>query len=179
MYECSGIFLRVTGSAPPMSRRPVSNWRELFLPMLMPDRHQTGTVFDPCVPADPPRTINRKAGELPEARTRQTARCHPAKQTSQTIEEAVSQLIAGNHLLARLILERIRPRAHVGMISEQGCSPHELQPTPPSNVSPDITTSVVDCAEVSTWAPILPEVETLFTQLARRRLRSRATQETQ
>ena len=84
-----------------MSRRPVANRRELLLPLLMPDRHQTDIVFDPCVPAGPSRTSNGK----------------------------------------------------------------------------DVTTPFVDGAEASARVPVPPEVATLFTQLGRRRLRSRATQE--
>lgn len=174
MDECFRIFLRGTESAPPMSRRPVANRRELLLPMMMPDRHPTGTVFGSCVPADPTRTIN--AGEPPEAWTHQATHCRPAKHTSQTIEDGVSQLTASNHLLARLMFQRIRPRAHSGIITEQSCSPHELQPKPGQIASPAITTPLVDCAE-STRAPIPPETAALFTQLVRRRLRSCARQE--
>jgi hypothetical protein len=161
-----------------MSRRPVENRRELLLPLLMPDQHQTGLVFDPCVPAGPTRTFNGKAGEPPEAWTRHTTHCRPTKQTSQTIEGGISELIAGSHLLARLVFQRIRQRTHSRII-EQSCSRHELQPTPISIAPPDVTTPLVDGAEVSAWAPVPPEVETLFTQLARCRLQSRATQEAQ
>jgi len=160
-----------------MPRRPVANRRELLLPLLMPDRHQTDIVFDPCVPAGPIRTINGKAGEPPEAWTRHTTHCHPTKQTSQTIEGGISELIAGSHLLARLLFQRSRPRTHSRMISEQSCSQHELQPTSVSIATPDVTTPLVDGAEVFARAPVPPEVATLFTQLARRRLRSRASQE--
>lgn len=175
MYECFWICLRVAEFAPPMSRRPITKRRESLLPLLMPDRHQIGIVFDPRVPPDPTRTINGKAGQRPEAWARQTTHCRLAKQTSQTIEGAISQLTAGNHLLARLMFRRIRPRNHSGMISEQSCSPHELQPTPALIASPNITAPLLDSAQ----APIPSEIEALFTQLVRRRLRSRGTQETQ
>lgn len=178
MRECFGISLRVTEPAPPMSRRRVANRRELLLPLRMPDRHSTAIVFDPCLPAGPTGTIPGKAGEPAEAWARRTTHCRPAKQTSQTVEGAIVALIAGNHLLARLLFERIRPRTDSGMMNEQSCSPHELQRIRAPIASPEITTPLVNCAEVSVPAPIPPEIETLFTQLARRRLRKRATEET-
>jgi hypothetical protein len=184
MCECSVILLGVTEFVPLISRLLVATRRELLLPLLMPDRHQTGIVFDPCVPAGPTKTINGRVGKLPEAGTRHATHCRQAKQTT---EGGIPELIAGSHLLARLMFQRIRPHAHSGLISEQSCSPPELQPTPISIASPDITTPPMwnpamngsgDCAEVSARAPIPPEIETLFTQLVRRRLWSRAPQET-
>jgi hypothetical protein len=174
MHECFGVSLRITEFAPPMSRRPGPNRRELLLPLQMPDWHQTGIPFDPCVSAGPTGTIPGKAGESAEAWTRRTTHCHPPKQTSQKIEGASVALIAGNDLLARLIFQRIRPRTHSGMMCGQS-SPHELRPTRAPITSPDIPTPLVNCAD-----PALPppEIETLFTQLARRRLRKRATEET-
>ena len=175
MPECFGISLMVTESAPPMSRRRAANWRELLLPLRMPERHQTGIAFDPCVPSGPTGTIPGKAVEPAEAWTRRTTHCRPAKQTSQTIEAGVVALIAGNDVLAQLIFQRIRPRTHSGVINEQCCCAHELRRTRARIASPDITTPLVNCAD-----PALPsaEIETLFTQLARRRLRKRATEET-
>ena len=176
MLECFGVFLRVTGSASPMSRRRAANRRELLLPLLIPDRHQTGIMFDPCVLVDPTGTLPGETGEPAETWPRRTTHCRPAKQTSQPIEGTILALIAGDHLLAQLILQRIRPRPHSGMISEQSCSPHELQRIHAAIAPPDITTPLVSCA-----APVLmptPEIESLFTQLARRRLGKHTTEET-
>lgn len=172
MHECFIVSLRVTGSAPPMSRRRAANRRELLLPLRMPDQHQAGITFDPCVSADP--TVPGKAGEPAEAWSRRTTHCRPAKQIGPTIEGAIVALIAGNDLLAGLIFQRIRPHTHSGMIGGQS-SPHELRRTLAPITSPDLTTPLVNCAD-----PALPppEIETLFTQLARRRLRERATEET-
>ena len=175
MPECFGISLRVTQSAPLMSRRPAANRRELLLPLWVPDRHQTGIAFDPCVPAEPTESIAGKTGEPAEAWNRRAPHCRPAKQTSEPLEEAISELVTGNHLLARLMFQRIRPRTYSGMISEQSCSPHELQRTPTPVASPKIPKPLIDGAEAS--APIPSEIETLFTELAHRRLRSGATQE--
>lgn len=169
--------MRVTESASPMSRRRAANRRELLLPLWMPDRHQTGITFDPCILVNPTGTLPGETGEPAETWPRRTTHCRLAKQTTQTIEATILALIAGDHLLARLIIQRIRPRPHSGMISGQSCSPHELQRIHAAIASPDMTTPLVNCAD-----PVLmqtPEIETLFTQLARRRLGKRTTEETQ
>ena len=178
MCECFGICLKLRSLHPPMSRRRVANRRELLLPLRMPERHPTGIALDSCLPAGPTGTIPGKAGDLPQVWPRHTSYCRPAKQTSQAIEGAVVALILDNHLLARLIFERIRPRTDAGMIGEQSGSRHELPRTGAPIASSEITTPVVNCAEVSVPALISPEIETLFTQLARRRLRKRVTEET-
>ena len=173
MIECFAVFLRVTEFKPPMSRRQVTNRRELLSPLLIPERHQIGVVFDACVPSDPATAINGKTGEAPTTWTRHSTHCRAAEQAAQTTEVAIDGLIAENRLLARLVFQRIRPCSHAGMVGGQNCSPDELQrsraPMPP----PDIPT-LTKCSE----APVPPAIETLFTQLARRRLRSHATEET-
>ena len=178
MCKCFAVFWSVREFAPPMSRRRVTNRRELLLPLLIPDRHQTGVVFDTCVPSGPAAAINGKAGEPPDAWTGHSTHHRAAKQASQTSEVAIAELMAGNRLLARLVFQRIRPCTHSGMIDGQSCSPDELQRAGAPIARPDIATSLPKCAEVPISAPVPPAIETLFTQLARRRLRSRATEET-
>lgn len=179
MYECFAIFLRVTEFSPPMSRRQVTNRRELLLPLLIPDRHQKGVVFNPCVPPGPAAATNGEAGEPPEAWTRHNAHYRASKQASQTTEVAIAELIARNHLLARLVLQRIRPRTHYsGMIGGQSCSPDEPRQARARIAPLHITTPLIHCAEVPVSAPSPPAIETLLTQLARRRLRNRAIEET-
>jgi hypothetical protein len=170
--------LRVTEFTPPMSRRQVTNRRELLLPLLIPDRHQIGVVFDACVPSDPTTAINGNAGEPPTAWTRHSTHCRAAEQAAQTTEVAIAELIAENRLLARLVFQRIRPCSHAGMMGGQNCSPDELQRSRAPSAPPDIATSLIKCVEVPVSAPVPPAIETLFTQLARRRLRSRATEDT-
>jgi hypothetical protein len=180
MRECFGVSLRVTEFISPMSRRQVVNRRELLLPLQIPDRYPTGIVFEPepCVPAGPTEIARGETGEPPEAWTRHTTHCNPAKQTTETIEGATAALIAGNHLLAQLVFLRIRPGRHRGTTNEQTGSPHKVQRTRPLIAPPDVAAPHVKCAEVPVPAPIPPEVETLFTQLARRRLRRRTLEET-
>ncbi len=85
-------------------------------------------------------------------------------------------LVPGKHLLARLIFQRIRPRTHSGMMNEQNRSLQELRRVHAAIASPDITTPPVNCADPPPTAT--PEIKTLFTQLARRRLPKRAVEET-
>jgi hypothetical protein len=77
--------------------------------------------------------------------------------------------------LARLVFQRIRPWRHSG---GQSCSPDELQRARTPMAPPDIATSLITCIEVPVSVPIPPAIETLFTQLARRHLRSHAPAET-
>ena len=178
MSKCFGVSLRITEFISPMSRRRVANRRELLLPLRIPDRYPTGIVFEPCVPASSTETVHRETGEPPEALTRHTTHCRPEKQTTQTTRGTTAALIAGNHLLAQLVFLRIRPGTHRGTTSEQTGSPHKLQRTRRLIAPPDVAALPVKCAEVPVPAPIPPEIETLFTQLARRRLRRRAQEET-
>lgn len=177
MLECFALFLRVTELVPPMSRRQVTNRQELLLPLLIPDRHQTGVVFDACIPSGPATAISDKAGQPPDAWTRHTTHCRATEQAAQTIQGAIAELIAGSRLLAQLVFQRIRPCSHAAMIGGQNCSP-ELQRSRAPIAPPDIATSLIECTEMPVSAPVLPAIETLFTQLARRRLRSRAPEET-
>jgi len=163
-----------------MSRRQVTNRRELLLPLLIPDRHQIGVVFDACVPSDTATATNGKAGEPPKAWTRHSTHCRAAEQAGQTTELAIAELIAENRLLARLVFQRIRAWSHSG---GQSCSPDELQRARTAVAPSDISTSLLKCGEVKyvevpVSAPVPPAIETLFTQLARRRLPSRAPAET-
>jgi hypothetical protein len=172
-----GVFLRVTELTSLMSRRRAANRRGLLLPLRMPDRYPTGVVFEPCVRAGSTETIRGKTEEPSEAPACHTTHRRPAQQTTQPTEGATAALIAGNHLLAQLVFQRIRPRTRRETTSEQASSPHELQRTRSVITPPDVAAPAVTCADVPVPEAIPPEIETLFTQLARRRLRRRAPQE--
>jgi hypothetical protein len=178
MHECFEIFLRVTEFSPPMSRRQVTNRRELLLSSLIPDRHQTAVIVDSSVPAAPVAGANGNGAEPALSWTRQSIPCRAAKQAGPTTEMASPALIAGSHLLARLVFQRIRPSSRSGRMAEQSCSPDEPQrartPIAPANIA----SPLIGHPEASISAPVPPPVETLFTQLARRRLRGRTREET-
>jgi hypothetical protein len=159
-----------------MSRRQVMNRRESLLPPLIPDRHQKGIVFGPGAALAPAVAINGKAEELRGGRTRHSTHYWAAEQASQTIDVAIPEL-AGNYLLAKLVFQRIRPHNHSKVTGERSCSPDEPQHARAPIRPPDMASTVIGCTEVPASAPI-PPMESLFTQLARRRLRDRATAET-
>jgi hypothetical protein len=178
MHECFVVLLRVTEFLSPMSRRRVTNRRELLLPLLIPDRHQTGVVFDPCVPPVPTAAIHGMAREPAEAWARHSIHYRAVKRASPTAELALAEMIVENHLLARLVFQRIRPCTHPGMIGGQRCSPDECQRARAPIAPLDIATPLMECAAVPASAPIPPAIETLFAQLARRRLRNLAIEDT-
>lgn len=158
-----------------MSRRQVPNRRELLLPLLIPDRHQTGVAFDACVPSGRATAINGKAGEPPNAWSRHSAQCRVAEH--QTTKVAIAELIVENRLLAQLVFQRIRPCNNSGITGGQNRSPDELQRSRALMAPADIATSLLKCAGALVSESVPPAIETLFTQLARRRLRSRAPAE--
>jgi hypothetical protein len=177
MLECFGVFSGVTEFAPPMPRRRATNRRELLSPLLIPDRHQTAVILDLRVPPAPVAATNGNSAEPAQSCTRQNVQCGAAKQAGATTEMASPALLAGSQLLARLVFQRIRPRSRSGRMAEQSCSPDEPQHARLSMTPPHMASSVMGCAEVPASAPA-PPMETLFTLLARRRLRGRTTEET-
>jgi hypothetical protein len=176
MLECFGVFSEVTEFARPMSRRQTTNRRELLLPSLIPHRHQTAVIFDPSVPLAPVAATNVNGAEPAQSCTCQSIQCR-AKPTGPTTEMASPELIAGSHLLARLVFQQIRPRSRSGRMGEQSCSPDEPQRARTPIAPPNTASPLIGHVEASISAPVPPPVETLFTQLARRRLRGRATEE--
>src|SRR5690349_10675903 len=109
MLECFGVCSRVTEFASPMSRRQITNRRELLLPSLIPDRHQTAVILDPGVHPAPVTATGDNDAEPARSGARQSIQCR-AKQAGPTTEMASPELIAGGHVLARLVFQRIRPR---------------------------------------------------------------------
>ena len=174
MLECFGVFSEVTEFIRPMSRRQATNRRELLLPSLMPDRRQTVVIFDPSVPSAPAAAINGNDAEPARDCIRQSIHCQAAKQIGPPTEAASPELIARNHLLARLVFQRIRPRSHSAVMGGPSSSPEELQRAR----TPIVLSNIASPFQERAGVPIPPPVETLFTQLARRRLRGRATEET-
>ena len=178
MCKCFGLFSEVTEFARPMSRRQTTKRRELLLPSLIPARHQTAVVFDTSVPLAPAAVIHSNGAEPPRSWNHQHIHYRAAKEASQTIEVVSPEIIAGNHLLARLVFQHIRPRSRSGGMGEQGCFPDEPQRARTAIAPPNIASPLIGRAETPAREPVPPPVETLFTQLARRRLRSRTTEET-
>jgi hypothetical protein len=161
-----------------MSRRQATNRRELLLPSLIPARYQTAVVFDVGVPPTRAAAIHGNGAELPRYCNHQRIPCRAAKEAGQTIEVASPGLIAGNHLWARLVFQQIRPLCRSAVTGVQNCSPEKPQGARTPIAAPDIAGPGMGCAETPVPAPVPPAVETLFIELARRRLDGRATEET-
>ena len=167
----------MTEFARPMSRRQATNRRKLLLPSpsLIPSAHQTAVVFDATVPPTPAAAIH---GSVPRYCNHQPIHYPAAKEATQTIGVIGPELIAGSHLLPRLVFQQIRPRNRSAAMGGQNCSPEGPECARTPIESPDIASPVVGCAETSVPAQVPQAVETLFIQLARRRLSGRATEET-
>ena len=171
----------MTEFARPMSRRQATNRRKLPSPSLIPSAHQTAVVFDATVPPTPAAAIH---GSVPRYCNHQPIHYRAAKEATQTIGVIGPELIAGSHLLPRLVFQQIRPRSRSAAMGGQNCSPEgpecarSVVACMVSVPSPDIASRVVGCAETSVPAQVAQAVETLFIQLARRRLSGRATEET-
>ncbi len=160
-----------------MSRRRATNPRELLLPSLIPDRHQTGVVFGLRAPSGPVAAIHGKMGDSSEPWAGHSTPHRVAKQASEATDAAIADLIAGNPLLARLVFQRIRPHIRSGVISQRSGSAADRQRSPATITPPDPATLLLGCTEEPFSAPIPPAIESLFTELAQRRLRNRATQD--
>jgi hypothetical protein len=171
-------ILRGEGVRSSMSRRQTSNRRELLLPSLVLSRQQTVVASDASVPPAPAGAIHCNDAEPPRYRNHQRIHYRAAKEASQTIEVASPELIAGNHLLARLVFQQIRPHSRSAVMRGHNCSPEETQLARTPIASSDIASPVMGSAETPVPAPVPPAVETLLIQLARRHLGGRATEET-
>jgi len=161
----------VTGLTRPMSRRTATNRRELLLPSLIPDRHQTRPLFDSCVRPTAVAPIDGAGKNPSRCWTRQSIRCLAAT------EVAGLELTRATHLLARLVFQQIRSRIRSGAAEEHGCS-DKPQVGRVLASAPDVPSALPGQSVLADEPPVPPAVETLFTQLARRRLLSRTSKET-
>jgi hypothetical protein len=182
MLKCFGVFSELTGFARPMSRLQAMNRPELLLPSLMPDWHQLRVIFDPSA-GRVPAPVGQGRGRGMAAMLGSPKYSLPAaKQAIQGTEVTGPKLNGANHLLARLVFQQIRSRSHSGVIGGQSCSSDEpprggMQASTPAPRSP-LKGRVALAADAGVSVPVPLTVEILFTQLARRRLRSRAKKET-
>jgi hypothetical protein len=182
MLECFGVFSEKAEFARPMSRGQATNRRDLLLPSLGPDWHQTSVIFNSSAGLAPPPLVKGRAEEAPRCWTRQNIHYGAAKQAVLGAELTGPELIGANHLLARLVFQQIRRRSRSGGTGGQSCSSDEPQRRGVPASAPALRSPRIGRAALPSDAPVsvpVPlTVETLFTQLARRRLRGRAEKET-
>jgi len=163
-----------------MSRRQATKRRDLLLPSLMPDRHQAAVLLHPSVCLASLVAINASSAQPPQCCTCQGVHYRCAKQPGlpNTEAESSAELIAGSHLLSRLVFRRIRSRGRSGEIGEQSCLSDEPTPACAPLVRSHMASSLKASAEAPISPLVLTALETLFSQLARRQLRGRAAEET-
>jgi hypothetical protein len=90
--------------------------------------------------------IHSTGAEPPRNCTQQRIHYRAAKEAGQTIEAASPELVAGNHLLAKLVFHQIRPRIRSTVMRGPNCPPEQPQRLRTPIAPPDIASPVIDCA---------------------------------
>jgi hypothetical protein len=172
--------------APPTSRRGITEQWELSLPPQRPEcfsddhpKHLLGV--DSTLQAE-----SARRGEPVSCGVEEPLRWNPrhahipvGKQTGQTTDPTGAEFVAANRLFARLVLHQVRPHDRSAAAAKQrnGFS-HDRKPDLVSVPAPDAGSSFtlrserpVTAAPATLLDPLSAPIETLFSELARRRLR--------
>jgi hypothetical protein len=178
--------------APPTSRRGITEQWELSLPLQRPE----------CFDDHPKRLLGVDSTlQAESARCDEPVSCGiekplwcwnprhahiPAgKQTGETTDPTRAEFVGANRLVARLVLHQVRPHDRPAVAAKQPIgSSHNRNPGLVSVPSPDARSSftlrserpVTDAPAASPDSLRAP-IETLFSELARRRLRKLAAKE--
>jgi hypothetical protein len=166
---------------PPTSRRGITEQWESSLPLqrlLGVDsilQAESAPCGEPvrCGIQEPLRCWNPRHAHIPAV----------MQTTGQTTEPAHGEFVGTNHLLARLVLRQVRPRDCAAAAAKQLGSSHNRNPGLVS-VPPDAGSSStlrsrrsVTAAPAASPDPLPASIETLFSELARRRLGRLAAKE--
>jgi hypothetical protein len=177
--------------APPMSRRGITERWELSLPLARPkwfrDGHPKGLV-DSTLQAESARRGAPVSGGIEEPlRCWSPRHAHlPAEeQPGQTTDPTRAELVGANRLFARLVFHQVRPQDRSPAAAKQPIgSSHNRNPDLVSVPAPDAESSLtlrsersVTTAPAASPDPLPAPIETLFSELAWRRLRRLAAQE--
>jgi len=172
--------------APPTSRRGITEQWELSLPPQRPEcfsddhpKHLLGV--DSTLQAE-----SARRGEPVSRGVEEPLRWNPrhahipvGKQTGQTTDPTGAEFVGANRLFARLVLHQVRPhdRSTAAAKQRNGFS-HKRNPNLVSVPAPDAGSSFslrserpVTAAPATLLDPLRAPIETLFSELARRRLR--------
>lgn len=179
--------------APPTSRRGITEQWELSLPLQRPewffDGHPKRLLdVDPTLQAEPAH-----CGEPVSCGIEEPLRCWnprhahlPAtEQPGQTTDPARAEFVGANRLFARLVLHQVRPHDRSAAAAKQPIgSYHNRKPGLVSVPVPDAGSSFtrsserfVTTAPAASPDPLPAPIETLFSELAWRRLRRLAAKE--
>lgn len=158
MIECFRICSKVAEFAGLMSRRQITERQTMPLPSLKPDRYHGRVIFDSSQPIR--QSVHRTA----------------TTQTGQATDAAGAELIEANGLFASLVFQQIRPRNRSAADAKgQSCSSDEPQLGCTAVSLRDVQWPSSRRSDSPDSLPV--PIETLFSELARRRLRSLAAKE--
>jgi len=179
--------------APPTSRRGITEQWELSLPLQRPEcffdghpKHLLGV--DSTLQAESARHVEPVSCGVEEPlRCWNPRHAHiPAgKQTGQTTDPTPAEFVGANRLFAKLVLHQVRPHDRSAPAAKQrnGFS-HNRNPDLVSVPAPDAGLSFtlrserpVTTVPAASLDPLPAPIETLFSELARRRLRKLAAKE--
>jgi hypothetical protein len=179
--------------APPTSRRGITEQWELSLPLQRPDCFLDGHPrcllgINSTLQAEPARR-----GEPVSYGIEESLRCWnpgradiPAgKQTDQTTDFTRAEFVGANRLFARLVLHQVRPHDRSAAAAKQRIGSSDdrnpgLLSVPPPDAGSSFTPRSelpVTTARVASLDLLPAPIETLFSELARRRLRRLAAKE--
>jgi hypothetical protein len=179
--------------APPTSRRGITEQWELSLPLQRPecffDDHPKRLLgVDSTLQAESARCdepVNCGIEEPLRCWNPRHAHIPAGKQTGETTDPTRAEFVGANRLVARLVLHQVRPHDRPAAAAKQPIgSSHNRNPGLVSVAAPDARSSftlrserpVTDAPAASPGSLPAP-IETLFSELARRRLRKLAAKE--
>lgn len=170
-----------------MSRRQIAGKREAPLQSLRADRHTKHVILDSSLLTESRRGVVPDCGhgETLHGWTRDGVQTQAAKQTSQSNNALGPEFVVANRVFARVVLRHIRPFNHAAADrEEQSCSFCEVKAARMSGSSPDALSPIrrqsqrpLTIGQSVASEFLLSPIETLFTELARRRLRSLVAKE--
>jgi hypothetical protein len=172
--------------APPMSRRGITEQWELSLPLQRPECFFDGHPKHLLGVNSTSQAESARRGEPVSCGVEEPLRWNPrhadipvGKQTGQTTDPSGAEFVGANRLFARLVLHQVRPHDRSAAAAKQrnGFS-HNRKPDLVSVPAPDAGLSFtlrserpVTTAPAASPDPLPAPIETLFSELARRRLR--------
>lgn len=173
MFEPLGIVTSVTKFACPRSRRITTSRRELLGPP--PDESALRVRCHGCVQSEAAVAFPG-TGEDPSEETGPSVRPAAEKRTLSAAEMTGLELTNALSLWAQLVLQQIRPHVRSCQRVEQGAGDPPQNRRRPASEARSSRTGPAGLQPPEDT--ILPAVETLFTQLAGRRLSRGVKQET-
>jgi hypothetical protein len=162
-----------------MSRRQITKRRALLLPSRIADWPQTRIIIGSSVRPALVAPVTCMVDEPPPCSTCTNIHDLAERQNIPTTAADGHDFAGAKHLFARLAFQQIRPCNRPELGGAQRCSTDDPQRGGEPAVVSDVRSLITGRPVTATAAPesVPAAVETLFVQLARRRLRSRTTKD--